>query len=59
MIFRAGIHKMLDKLANREDPELHLRCLSMPFWRATYAHKMLVKLGSRKDPDQSAPSKAF
>ena len=42
--FRAGIHKMLVRIANREDPDqtasaeavcLGLRCLRMPFRQAT------------------------
>ena len=38
LIFRAGIHKKLDRIANREDPDqttsssdLGLPCLSKPF----------------------------
>ena len=32
-VIRAGIHKMLVRIANREDPfDLGLRCLSRPFW---------------------------
>ena len=40
-IIRAGIHKMLLRTANREDPDqtassdLSLHCLSQPFWQAT------------------------
>ena len=29
------MHKMLVLIANREDPDLGLRCLSRPFWLAT------------------------
>ena len=42
MVIRAGIHKMLVRIANREDPDqtasqsdLHLGCLSMPIWQAS------------------------
>ena len=40
LLFRAGIDKMLARIANREDPDgkkqsdLGLRCLSRPFWQA-------------------------
>ena len=41
-VFRAGIHKVLVRIANREDPDqmkkqsdLGLRSLSRPFWLAT------------------------
>ena len=39
-LFRAGIYKMLVRIANREDPDqtasdLGLHCLSMLFWQAT------------------------
>ena len=36
--FRAGIHKMLVRIANRNDPDqtnLGLHCLCMPFWQTT------------------------
>ena len=42
--FKAGIHKMLLRIANREDhnqtasleqSDLGLHCLSRPFWKAT------------------------
>ena len=32
LVFRVTIHKMLVKIANREDPDLGLRCLST-FWQ--------------------------
>ena len=46
LAFRAGIHKFLVRIANREDktlirlllkkqPDLGLPCLSRPFWQAT------------------------
>ena len=40
LVFRAGIHKMLIRIANREDPDqkqsdLGLCCLSRPFWQET------------------------
>ena len=37
-VIRAGIHKILLRIANREDldqTDLVLRCLSMPIWLAT------------------------
>ena len=39
LVFTAGIHKMLLRIANREDPyqtasDLGLPCLSRPFWQA-------------------------
>ena len=41
LIVEAGIHKMLVKITNREDPEkqsdLGLHCLSRPFWRVNSA----------------------
>ena len=36
--FRAGIHKMLVRIANRKDldkTDLGLHCLCMPFWQTT------------------------
>ena len=47
LVFRAGIHKMLVRIANREDPDqtsspkqsdLGLLCLSMPFWKLGKKH---------------------
>ena len=40
LVTRAGIHKMLVRIANREDPDQTasdpgLRCLPMPLWQAT------------------------
>ena len=41
LVFRVGIHKLLVRIANREDPDLKkksdlgLLCLSLPFWQAT------------------------
>ena len=35
LIIRAGTHKMLVRIANKEDPDLGLCCLSRPFWMAT------------------------
>ena len=44
LVFRAGIHKMLVTIENREDPDqtassghsdLGLHCLSSPSWQAT------------------------
>ena len=37
LVFRAGIHKMLARIVNREDPEsgLDLCCLSRPFCQNT------------------------
>ena len=41
LVFRAGIHKILVRIANREDSDqtassnLGLPCLSRPFWQAT------------------------
>ena len=41
LVFRAGIHKMLVRIANREDPfqrkqsDIGLHRLSRPFWQAT------------------------
>ena len=45
LVFRAGIHKILVRIANREDSlirlllqkqsDLSLCCLSRPFWQAT------------------------
>ena len=35
LIIRARIHKLLVKIANKEDPDLGLSCLSRPFWEAT------------------------
>ena len=38
LVFSAGIHKMLVRIANREDPDksdLGLCCLSWPFGQAT------------------------
>ena len=42
LVFRAGIHKMLVQIANREDPDqeetyfdLGLPCLSKPFYAGT------------------------
>ena len=32
---RDGIHKMLVRIANSEDPDLGLPCMSRPFWQAT------------------------
>ena len=34
LVIRAGSHIMLLKIANREDPDLSLHYLSMPFWQA-------------------------
>ena len=44
LVFRAGIYKLLVRIANREDPDqtassemqsvLGLHCLSRPFWQA-------------------------
>ena len=31
----SGIHKTFIRIANREDPDLGLLCLSRPFWQAT------------------------
>ena len=53
LVIRAGIHKMLARIANREDPDetaskkqshLGLPCLSRPFWQATIAFKILEDL---------------
>ena len=38
LVIRAGIHKMLIRIANREDPDqkqsdVSLSCLSKPFWQ--------------------------
>ena len=38
LVIRAGIHKMLVRIANREDPDkkqydLGLHCLTRPFWQ--------------------------
>ena len=56
LVIKAGIHKMPDRIVNREDSDqtalsdLHLRCLSLPFWQATrvqilehlpYSHSVL------------------
>ena len=39
LVFRAGIHKMLAIIANRQFPDksfdLGLHCFSKPFWHAT------------------------
>ena len=41
LVIKAGIHKMLVRIAKREDPDqtassdLSLRCLSRHFWQAT------------------------
>ena len=44
LLIKAGVHKMLVQIANREDPDrlllqkqsdLGLRCLSSPLWQAT------------------------
>ena len=39
LVIRAGTHKMLVRIANREDPQkqsdLGLLCLFRPFWQAT------------------------
>ena len=37
LVIMVEIHKMLARIANREDPEsdLGLHCLSRPFWQAT------------------------
>ena len=41
LVFKAGIHKILVRIANREDSDqtassdLGLPCLSRPFWQAT------------------------
>ena len=32
--FRAEIHKILVRIANREDPDLGLLCLPRPYWQA-------------------------
>ena len=38
LVIRADVHKMLVRIANREDPfqsaDLGLHCLSKPFWQA-------------------------
>ena len=44
VVIRAGINKMLVRIANREDPDqtqsdLGLHCLSRPFWLATSVQK--------------------
>ena len=35
LVIRARIHKMLTRIANWEDSDLSLHCLSMFFWQAT------------------------
>ena len=35
LVFKAGIDKMLVRIANREAPDLGLPCLSRLFWQAT------------------------
>ena len=35
LVFMAEIHKILVRIANREDTDLGLSCLSTPFWQAT------------------------
>ena len=38
LVIRTGIHKMLFRISNWEDPDqtdLGLHCLSGPFWQAT------------------------
>ena len=46
MVWRAGIHKILVKMPNREDPDqtasdLGLFCLSRPFWQETSVKKFI------------------
>ena len=35
LVIGARIHKMLNRIANRKDFDLGLRCLSRPFWQVT------------------------
>ena len=37
LVINAGIHKMLVRIANREDPDLGLLSLSRPFWQTASA----------------------
>ena len=35
LVIRVVFHKMLIRIANREEPDLGLPCLFKPFWQAT------------------------
>ena len=45
LVSRAGIHKMLLRIANREFADLGLHCLSLPFWQATSVLRKPSDLG--------------
>ena len=65
LVYKAGIHKMDVRIANREDPDqtasdLGMHCLSMLFWQATsvwnfrkftgYLKKYIFKDGKHSIP---------
>ena len=56
LVIKAETHKMLDRIADREDPEsdLGLQCLSRTFW--SFSYNSFVKLSPHNKNHLRTPS---